>query len=354
MTRRYRVARHSRVTAGPVRDWCWTFFTPEDAEDAGDAREDEHAVVDGRGGEQLPDAGEGDAGTERGDAAPAQEGGEGALPAFAAVRAALELSVESGDMRYWCFQVERCPESGRLHLQGFVRFVRPHRRRAVQRRCGIGESHTNPRHAQSTPEQARDYCRKEESRVDGPWEGGEWVTQGQRTDLDAVRRSIERGDSERVIAQEHFGDWVRYYGAFARYRNLLAVRRTDACDVRVYVGNTGCGKSRAAWDEFPELYPAPLPGERSRSSPWFDNYCAHDVVLIDDFTGNEYEIGFMLKLLDRYPMQVPVKGSFVNWAPKIIIITSNVHPDLWFPMDTVEHKAALRRRITSIRLFPDV
>jgi hypothetical protein len=71
-------------------------------------------------------------------------------------------------------------------------------------------------------------------------------------------------------------------------------------------------------------------------------------VLIDDFNGDEYAITFMLRLLDRYPMQVPVKGGFRQWSPSVILVTSNIHPRDWYADATQAHRDALLRRITDI------
>lgn len=308
LCRGVRVTRHfvcmPRAGNPSVRDWCFTVFAD---------------VLEDRSGERLGER----------------------------LRTCLAGSVETGECVYWCFQLERCPETERVHVQGFVRWKRTKRRLGCKASLGEGTAHVEPRNG--TPEQARDYCRKQDSRVGGPWEGGAWRSQGERSDLEEVRRAIERGDPELAVASRWFGQWCRYSQAFDRYRDMLAVRRTSAPDVRVYWGASGCGKSRRAWDEFPDLYAVPVPARRSAA--WFDGYSGQDAVLIDDFLGNEYDIGFLLKLLDRYPLRVPVKGSFRNWRPAVIIITSNVDPRDWYPEASVESRAALRRRITSITHF---
>lgn len=42
------------------------------------------------------------------------------------------------------------------------------------------------------------------------------------------------------------------------------------------------------------------------------------------------EYSLLLRILDKYPMRVPVKGSFVNWEPKTIIITAPFSPNKMF------------------------
>lgn len=84
---------------------------------------------------------------------------------------------------------------------------------------------------------------------------------------------------------------------------------------------------------------------------WFDGYEGQENVLFDDFHGGVFKLPYLLKLLDRYPMRVPVKGGFVQWKPRRIFITSNIDPDLWFSNANREHVAALNRRFTETFYF---
>lgn len=86
--------------------------------------------------------------------------------------AAAESSA-TGPIRYVCWQLERAPDTGRLHLQGYVEFFKPQRLRAAQQALRAPTAHLEKR--RGTRDQARDYCRKEESRVQGPWEAGKWI-----------------------------------------------------------------------------------------------------------------------------------------------------------------------------------
>lgn len=112
----------------------------------------------------------------------------------------------------------------------------------------------------------------------------------------------------------------------------------------MFLGPPGSGKSRSAWNDFKVTYSHA--GDR-----WFDGYDADERVLFDDFDGWKSGISYrkLLQLTDRYPMRVPVKGGFVQWIPKMIIFTTNVHPERWYPD---EDYAPLERRIDDIIDFP--
>lgn len=137
---------------------------------------------------------------------------------------------------------------------------------------------------------------------------------------------------------------MRYRRSIHSYRNLHGKRRNWLCSVIVYWGRTGSGKTRSVTENSNELWVYPGNG-------WFDGYDGQEQVLFDDFSGSEFKISYLLKLLDRYPMQVPIKGDFAHWVPQEIYITSNLDPDMWFPNAHSEHVAALRRRFTNVVHF---
>lgn len=76
-------------------------------------------------------------------------------------------------------QREKCPETGRLHYQGFLELVSPMRFNAIKGILRCDSAHLEKR--KGTPQQAWDYCTKEDTREDGPWEYGEGRPKGQGT-----------------------------------------------------------------------------------------------------------------------------------------------------------------------------
>lgn len=203
--------------------------------------------------------------------------------------------------------------------------------------------------------QARDYCRKEESRVEGPFEFGDFgqVEQGKRNDLEAVQARIREGASELEIADESFGPWCRYHKAFKKYKGLLTPGRSEKTEVHIYWGAAGSGKTRRVYSEAKEaglrVYDVPRP---NGGSVWFDGYESHEVVLFDDFYG-WCPLHLLLKLGDRYPMQVPIKGGMVPFTAKRLVFTSNSPVDEWYKWDewNSELRKAFDRRVDLIVKF---
>ena len=169
---------------------------------------------------------------------------------------------------------------------------------------------------------------------------------GRRSDLASLGRAVLDGASLQKIQEEWPGHYIRYRGnILASIRDRQSVRDWEV-DVRVLWGRTGTGKTRAVYEfiKDDELYVHP-------EGRWFDGYEGQSVVLFDDFTGACFKIGYLLKLLDRYPMRVPVKGGFVQFKPKHVFFTSNIDPKKWYENANSEHVAALFRRIKVITHF---
>jgi hypothetical protein len=189
-----------------------------------------------------------------------------------------------------------------------------------------------------SPSQAASYCRKEGD----VFEYGTLPERrsGSRSDLSALYSAIRAGKSKREIIEEHFAAYSRATRAANEAFVLFAPGRDWTPETYVYWGSTGTGKTRRAYDEAgmdPYIHPGGM---------WFDGYSGHSAVIFDDFGGSEFKLTYLLKLLDRYPMRVPIKGGFVNWVPRKIFITSNYSVQDWYPHAKEEHKKALLRRIT--------
>lgn len=274
--------------------------------------------------------------------------------------------VESGDywrgrfedlprIRYAIGQVERCPETQRLHLQAYLEFTHPTRIKSVQE--VFNGCHCETR--RGTREQARDYCSKEETRVHGPWEHGKWETggQGSRVDMSTIFEDIKSGASELEIAERYPTQWVRYYKAFERYRGLCGEKRKNKSKVIIHYGVAGAGKTYKIFDEHGKDNVFMVHQPPKGGTPWFDGYFpdTHKCVVFDDFYG-WIQLTYMLKLLDAYPMQVQIKGGFLNFKPEFIYLTSNHNWDEWYNWDEFgeEVKKAFKRRIDEIVHFPYV
>ncbi len=258
-------------------------------------------------------------------------------------------------VRYVIYQREKCPDTGRHHWQGYVEFTTPVRLARARRTIG-GAPHCEPR--RGSREEAREYCRKLDSRCEGhdPIELGTWITgQGARTDIAAavdIVRSSPSPAGLQLLYDTHPTIMVKYSRGMANALHHYAGRvgRDNPPSVYVHYGNTGTGKTYTVYDRhsLQDVWRAPV---STNNIQWFDGYLGHNIALFDDFDGHHPAITVMLQILDRYPVQVPIKGAHTHFVPEIIYITTNIPFEQWYPDATDVHKAALKRRITEFIRF---
>ena len=101
----------------------------------------------------------------------------------------LRSIVESNKARYAVGQLE---QGSHLHLQFYVQRDRQSTLNVMKRDI-CAETHWEQ--SRGTPEQNKDYCTKESTRVAGPWEFGTAVKERQRSDLDKAAQLIDEGKS---------------------------------------------------------------------------------------------------------------------------------------------------------------
>lgn len=244
-----------------------------------------------------------------------------------------------------CWQVEACPSTGRNHIQAYVRYRGTHSGTHLANALGLNSTDVHWLIARGDDLANQRYCSKDDSRVAGPWEiGVPSRGPGSRSDLEAVTRVLQAGGSLRSIAESFPREFVKFHRGLAELERQL---RGDAApneekQVVALIGPPGVGKTRSVYDVAQgDLFVLPVPGG-PRDPVWFDGYLDQGHALIDDFNG-QLEYTFMLRLLDRYPLRVPIKGGFVQWKPRCIWLTSNHDIEGWYPH--IHDLSALRRRI---------
>lgn len=238
-------------------------------------------------------------------------------------------------------------ENGTPHLQGYVEWTSRLGIKGVKDRLGE-RCHVEVAHG--TAQQASDYCKKDKDYAEYGNLEARTERQGYRTDLDDIRDRLRSGTTVVEIAEENFAIWCQYRRAFNEYVSQIQVPRTWKSIVTVYWGPTGVGKTRRVHDQED---PKDLWVSVDNKAQWFDGYNGQAAVLFDDFDC-QVNYRLLLQLLDRYPMQVAIKGGFVNWCPRRIYITSNIDPESWYSSAFGNHghiPPELRRRLDLIVLM---
>lgn len=248
----------------------------------------------------------------------------------------MRLITGKEDSRYLVYQLER-GESGTPHYQGFLYFFN-----------GIKLSTVNkhmPRASFMKPECIKAcilYCKKERSRIEGPFEFGKMPEQGRRTDLETIATkflTLKVIDFVKACPSEY----VRYHRGLQALRAVSTPHRNPNTPpiVKWHYGPAGSNKTRTAFDRHIESVYI------KDGSMWWDGYDNQEAIIIDDFDG-KWPYRDLLRLLDRYPYQGQIKGGFVKITSPYIYITCE-HPPNQFWIDN--ELAQVTRRITEIIEF---
>ncbi len=155
------------------------------------------------------------------------------------------------------------------------------------------------------------------------------ANKGKRNELLVLENLLKQNKSERAICDDHFPLWARNFKIIDRYNVLHPPVREQAPAVEVHVGAPGTGKTRSVFDNNPvrDIFNVP----RAQGTVWFDGYCPREstVCLFDDFYGwAPYD--FLLRVTDRYPLNVQVKNGFRPFVCPKIVFTSNKPPMEWY------------------------
>lgn len=245
-------------------------------------------------------------------------------------------------VRYVIIGKEKCPTTGRAHLQGFVEIGRPQRMSWVKTQCGRNDIHLEPSRSKNR-DAAREYCKKE-----GDWiERGDWASggQGQRTDLQDIIEMIKENKPQLEILTSFPEPCARHLKFVDRVTELVEKEQTREfrnVTVDVFWGDSGSGKTRKAHEENPGIFTV----NAGESFP-FEGYQGEEAILIDDFYGG-IKYHEMLRILDGHQYRVNVKGShrYARWTK--VIITSNDEPKKWYSRGLTP---ALERRISRVTKF---
>lgn len=249
----------------------------------------------------------------------------------------------SSVVQYAIYQLERCPDTGREHIQGYVELHgnKKHRLNAIRRLLDSPSVHVEIR--RGTQQQAIEYCSKEETRICGPWTFGTPKQQGQRTDLSKLVDAVKKKRSLHDIAHDHPVEFVKFHRGLTRLQSIwFEKKRTAKTHVTWIYGPSGNGKSYRARE---------LAGDpedvywKSASNKWFDDYTHESTIVLDDVKDSTHLGGWssFLNLLDAYPYRVENKFGSRWFSAERIIITSIHEPERYVP--TMEDPYQLTRRI---------
>lgn len=232
---------------------------------------------------------------------------------------------------------ETCPTSGTKHLQCYIRMTNT--KTFSKMKKDFPRAHIEI--AGGNDLQNKAYCSKESVL----YESGTPSKQGKRSDLEKI--------SNMILESPRMNDMID------KLSNLQAIRTAEKLlmykepqrnwkpTVLWFCGRSGTGKSKLAAELLPDAYWAMDTGK------WWEGYDGHEQVIIDDMRADFLPYNQLLKLLDRYPYRLEVKGGSRQFLAKTIIITSPYSPDQMFGVMHEDNKQLLRR-IDKIKYFDNI
>lgn len=237
---------------------------------------------------------------------------------------------------YCTWQREKCPKTGRLHWQFYIVFVDRKRLEGV-RKVFPGAHMEIARDIRA----ARDYCRKVETRVDGPWEQG--TVPNVPLELNKyIVNSITGGVSTCDLVSANPGLW-RNVRQMESLRESFLQHRSSRPRSVLLTGETGKGKTTlmlkiASYVGMNNVYV-------KDGSQWWDGYAQQELVLWDEFRGAEsLPVTKLLTLLSPMPIRVERKGGSVPFRSAMIIFASNLKADaMYASLDWATAAAVVRR-----------
>lgn len=245
------------------------------------------------------------------------------------------IQLWTGEVAKMMVTLENSKGEGTPHFQGSVTFKTKMGPAAVQKLI--------PR-ARWSIAFAKDCCFIYCAKVDGTSElicQADNTRQGSRADISAAYEAATAGRSLREFLTESQPGFqaIRVFQV-AQYA-LTQPRPIQAVQVYWRWGPTGTGKTRWAYETYPDLYNVP-------SFKWWDGYTGQKTVLFDDIRGDFCPFHEWLKLLDMYPIQKETKGGWVHVQFTTAIITCPYPPEVLWASRTDEDIAQLMRRITHV------
>lgn len=245
---------------------------------------------------------------------------------------------------YMVWQKERGAE-GTEHFQGYVRFKKKMRWNAAKKWFRVESIHVEK--AKGTEGQNRDYCTKEDTRIDGPWELGKFkeTKQGQRSDLERIADSLIKGSGLKEVAIEDPGSFMRYHSGIVRFSELVH-ENTEIREVYCLIlwGRTGVGKTHRIRTRFPGVFEV-----INSRDPW-GKYNGQKEIVFDEFDWKAWSVQDMNRYCDKWSCNLDARYNNKDAKWNKVFIIGNTDPMTWWSGVNPELREAFFRRVSVIEI----
>lgn len=258
------------------------------------------------------------------------------------------------------FQPEICPDTGRWHIQGCIRFGHPQPFAYVK--ALLDKAHWEPAF---NPQKLWQYAGKLLTRVPGAqvYEHGVGPKQGERNDLHSFieeAKGLAAGKATvEGLKDDHYKVEARYTRYFDRTVQRYLPERKDKTQVTVIYGEPGTGKSHFMREKAKQLMEElkttvepfyPVEGN-GNGLLWWDRYNGQPIVIIDDLDDTHLSLANWKRLCDKGPAEFQAKGVTVKWGARYLLVTANKAPASWWHRSVPEDRMAALSRIDELQYW---
>jgi hypothetical protein len=249
--------------------------------------------------------------------------------------------------KYICYSLEVGEKKKTKHIQGYIELNESQRFTFLQNYFKLMKNGKlvkfHIESAKGTQKQNLKYISKHST----PTEYGEPKKKGAREDLIKLKAKLKenpRGIKKLMDEEVENAQQMRFLEGMIKY--MLDSRNPNDPPIVFWIyGSTGAGKTKLIYDSFDSICSVSdykWPG---------NNYTQQECFLMDDFRSEDIPFHTLLKMIDRYPFTLPVKGSFVELNSPYIIITTTKSIDVTYAgIGYRENIEQLKRRLEEINL----
>jgi hypothetical protein len=262
-------------------------------------------------------------------------------------------------------QIEVGNENNQLHWQLYVQTNMAMTATRLKERMGWSPPPPGVREfayvlvAYGTPLSCRQYVTKIDTRVPNGYVPGHL---GMRTEVNigrpnaanaaggyaAVIDDMKQGMQWGELNDKYPSEFVRMFnGLRKQYERLNPPRRRDEVTCYLHWGITGSGKTHDVFAKFGEENVCKIMCPRIGQQLWFDGYEDQEVLMLDEFCGERTGVMIteLLQITDKYPYRAKIHHGTVSAQWTVVVFTSNVPFEQWYPNATAAQVEALARRL---------
>lgn len=223
--------------------------------------------------------------------------------------------------KYLVFQLE-CGESETPHYQFYIAFKSGVRGSTIKNL--ISEAHLE--HVNHGNDNARNYCMKDEGRIDGPWEEGEFVSDttkiGKVNKLNQMFKMILGGANLKDLMDYDASTYIKHQNqidsAVLKYKSERYLKEVRNVYCRYIFGDAGTGKTNELLQEILDKK-----AYRAMGNNAFDDYFGQEHLVYDEF-GGQVPLKQMLGILDIYPYQLECRyAKRIACYDKVTVISND-------------------------------